>query len=443
MGDLSESKSQDTYTNRFGAIMSMVGMCVGMGNVWKFPYMVGTYGGGAFIIAYLICMFVIVIPLAIMECGFGKGIKKGLMSAYEQILKNKVLGKIIGGIFSFLLFSMNFFYIIVVGASLYFAFACARRLWKTVPADQIYDDLMIHQPILVLLSIFLILATGFIVARGVSGGIEKISKIMIPLMFLFFIIAIIFSIFSVDNIAKGYDYYLNPNFSALKDPKLWAITMGQALFSIGVGPGSIFVYGSHLKEKSDVTMTMTTVCLLDCCVAILAGMAIIPSCIGMGLNPKSGSKLIFVVLPAMFERLPFGNIIGLLVFLAIFFAGFSSAIAQLEVAVSTFSDGLKWSRKKAVLIFVGINIICSVIAVYNGNFYNFWNNFSGNFAFIITASIGAVLYGYAYGVEKIRVDYLNPFSDVKVGRWFTKYVQFVAIPVMLLIMINSLVSLIG
>lgn len=433
-----ETVSDSSYAGRFGAIMSMAGMCIGMGNVWRFPYMVGQYGGGSFIVAYLACVLIVVLPLALVECGLGKGLGKGLMQAFEVSLKSKRAGKAIGGIFSISYFTMNFFYYIVVAASVYFAYSCITSEWNRVEPQLIYDNLNDNKLLVAIIAAALVLISAWILAKGVSAGIEKVSKVMIPLMFLFFIVAIFFGIFRIKGIAAGYNWYIQPELSVLAKPDVWVAAMGQALFSVGVGPGCVLVYGSHLKKTSDVTITMTTVCLLCACVGVIVGMAIIPACIAMGLQPDAGSQLIFVVLPTLFSKFPGGALIGALVFIAIFFAGLSSAIAQTEVIVATFVDGFNWSRKKAVYIFSAVNVIAAVLAAYSLSFYNFWNDFAGNYGFIVTAGIGAIVYGYIFGVESIRANFLNPSGDVRIGKWFTAYTKVIAIPIMLLIMLNSI-----
>lgn len=418
--------------------MSMAGMAIGMGNVWRFPYMVGQYGGGAFVIAYLICAVLIVCPLAIIECGIGKGTGKGMVGVFTQGLKNSKLGKVFGVVFAGGYLTMNFFYFIVVGAAAYFIYSSATSEWNRVPTDMIYNNMIANKPMMAIISVVLVLLMIYIVARGVDSGIEKMSKYMMPLMFLFFIIAILFGIFCIDGIGEGYNWYLQPDFTMLKRPDVWVAAVGQACFSIGVGPGCVLIYGSHLGKNSDVTLNMLTVGILDTCVGVLAGMAIIPACIGMGLTPESGSGLIFIVLPTLLSQIPGGAILGILVFAAIVFAGFSSAIAQFEVIVATFTTDFNWERKKATFVFGAVNVVAAAIAAYSFSFYDFWNNFSGNYVFIVTAGIGAIVYVYVIGAEKIRTRYLNPSSDIRVGKWFSSYVKFVAAPIMIIMMINSL-----
>mgnify|MGYP002519144953 CR=1 FL=1 len=430
-----------SFASRFGAIMSMTGMCVGMGSVWRFPYMVGQYGGGSFIVAFVICMLAIVLPLAIIECGIGKGMGKGMIGVFTDGLKNGVAGKIFGAVFSLGYYSMNFFYYVVLTASVFFIYSSAVGEWNTTPPEEIYASFSQHSTVIAVISVILVAATIFVIMKGVDAGIEKLSKIMIPLMFLFFIAVIFFCVFCIDGIEEGYNWYLQPSLTALKNPEIWMAALGQALFSVGVGPGCVLIYGSHLQKNSDVTLSIATVCMLTCSVGVIVGMAMIPACIAMGLNPESGSMLIFVIIPTLLSRIPFGRFVGVLLFAAIFFAGFSTALAQTEIAVSTFATDLKWGRKKASLIFGGINVVAAIWAAYSMGFYNFWNDFSGNYLFIITAGIGAIVYIYIIGAEKVRRNYLNPSSDIRLGRWFSKYVQFLAAPVMVFVMINSLVPI--
>ena len=217
----------------------------------------------------------------------------------------------------------------------------------------------------------------------------------------------------------------------------------QALFSIGVGPGCVLIYGSHIAKRDDVTVSLTSVCLLDTSIATIAGMAMIPACIAMGLNPEAGSGLIFIILPTLFSQLPLGSVIGFLVFAAIFFAAITSAIAQLEIPVATFMHGFGWTRAKATAIIGIITLICAIISAISTGFLDFWSNFSGNYGFIVTAGIGSIVYGWVYGVDKIRTNTLNAVGDVPLGKWYTNWVKYIAIPILIIIMANSLFPFLG
>ena len=433
----------ESYKSKFGGIMSMAGMAIGLGNVWRFPYMVGEFGGGAFVFAYLICVVLVVIPCAIMEAGYGKLTSKGIMEAYEAALKKKILGKILGGLSALFYGSQNFFFMAVIATSVYFMYVCTTGMWNRVPATEIYDSSLSNYGIMFVLVIALTLAMGFIVIKGVGSGIEKISKVFIPLMFLFLALVVIVTPFVIDNIGIGYDFYLNPDFSALLKPSIWVAAMGQACLSVGLGPGCLLIYGSHIDKDEDATLSAVNVCLLDSAVAVLAGMAIIPACVALGLDPESGARLIFVVLPAVFEQIPMGNLIGLFMMLAIFFAGFTTATAQMEVPVVTFMHGFKLSRFKVTAVVTILTIICGCISVYNEAFLTFWSTLAGNYAFLITAAMGCITWGWIYGVDRIRTESLNPSGDVQLGRWYTVWTKYVAIPLLLFVLLNSLFPFFG
>ncbi|MDR1796540.1 MAG: sodium-dependent transporter [Clostridiales Family XIII bacterium] len=438
---VASSAEANTYKGRLGGILSMVGMCVGLGNMWRFPYLCGQNGGGAFVFAYILCLIVVVIPLALVEAAYGKGIRGGIMDAFNAALKNEKAGKVIGGIFSVLYSTMNFYFIAIMGTCLYFIYASARSLWNTVPAEEIYPQSLENMPLMVSMGVILTILVGVIVYRGASKGIEKVSNIMMPLMFLFFAIVIILAAVTIPGIGAGYDFYLNPDWSALGNFDVWVAAMGQALFSVGVGPGCVYIYGTYFKKKDDMTVNITTVCVWDTIAALLAGMAIIPACIALGHDPESGARLIFIVWPSLLSNLPLGNVFGILVFTGIFVAGITSAVAQMVVAVETFSSGLKFDRKKVSIIATAITLVGVVISVYSEYFLNFFSDLSGNYGFIVTAGIGSVVYVYVYGVRKIRENFINPSSDVKLGPWFDFLVRFIAVPIMVVIMINSIVPI--
>lgn len=430
---------RENWASRFGLLMAMAGMAIGLGNVWRFPYLVGYYGGGPFVFAYLVSLLLIVVPLGVVEAAFGKGIQGGTLTAWTAIAKNSKVGNLVGGIFASGYATMNFFYMSVLAGSLYFIYAFAKDMKSQMDPSIIYDYMKSDDTtIFMILTVVGTIALIYILYKGIVSGVEAVSKFMIPALFVIFLIIIIFALFTVPNIAEGYNYYLNPDFEKLASLRLWKDAVGQALFSVGVGPGCILVYGSHIKRDEDVTLSFTTVAVLDTAAALLAGFAIIPTCVALGLDPQSGSGLIFMVLPAALAQIPMGNFLGILAMLAIFFAGFTSAIAQAEVAVTSFSDAFHWNRKKTVLGIGVVTLIMGVICVYSQSQFDFWNNFAGNYVFIITAGLGAIGYNYVYGTKKIRTEYINPGSEIQLGAWFDPLVKFVCVPLMLVVMVDSL-----
>ena len=440
--NMEQVKKRENWSSRFGMLMSLAGMAIGLGNCWRFPYLVGAYGGGAFVVAYLICLLVIVVPLGLLEAGIGKGLQGGNIDAWRAILKNRTGGNIVGAGFSIAYAVMNFFYMSVTATAVYFMYVFATGLTSREAPELIYDNLNSTTNPLLILTIIVTLLLIFIIYLGVVNGVEKASKIFIPAIFVIFLIIIVFAAVSIPGIAEGYNFYLNPDWSQLARFDLWKTALGQALFSVGVGPGCVLVYGSHIKKSDDCVLGFLTVAILDTCAALLAGFAIIPTCVALGLNPESGSGLVYIVLPKALSQIPMGNVLGVLVMFAIFFAAMSSAIAQMQIAITSFEDGFGWNHKFTVLLCGVITFIMACVCVVNKAQFDFWNNFAGNYAFIVCAAIGGVGYTYIFGVKKVR-EFLNEGAWIHIGSWFEPLVKFVACPLMLIIMIDSLFPFLG
>ena len=433
---------RENWGSRFGAIMAMAGMGIGLGSVWRFPYLVGENGGGAFVFAYLIVLLAIVLPLTIVEMGMGKGIGKGVIDTYTRVFSNQQIGTILGGASVLLYLAMNFFFLAILGICGYFMYVCAFSLWETIPPAQIYDHLMGETWTMFILFLIICFYTSYVIWRGIGEGIEKVSKVMVPGIFVCFAITIIYTAFQVPNISAGFDFYLNPDFSKLTSLKVWIAAIGQALFAVGVGPGCVLVYGSHLGKKSDVSLNAVNLCMLVLCAGLIAGMAIIPPAIAFGLDPASGSKLIFVVIPTLLSQIPFGNILGLFIFSAIFFAAITSAFAQLEVPVTTFMDRFNLSRGTVTIAMTILTLVCSIPAIFDEKVRIFWEDVSGNYGFTVTAGIGAICFCWIYGVRKVRDEFVNPTSDFQLGQRFDFWTKYVAAPVMMFILVNSLFGIV-
>ena len=432
-------EKRESWASRFGLLMSLAGMAIGLGNVWRFPYLVGYWGGGAFVLAYLVCLLLIVIPLGIIEAGFGKGIQGGTIDAWTTILKNSKLGKLIGSIFCVGYTTMNFYFMTVLAGTIWFMYSFATDMKSDMDPAVMYDYMNTEQAIpLTVIAVLIMAFVIFVLYKGIQDGIEAVSKVMIPGLFVIFAIIIVFALIFVPNIAEGYNFYLNPDFSVLAQPRMWKEAAGQALFSVGVGPGCILVYGSHIKRDADSNVSFFTVAMLDTCAALIAGFAIIPTASALGLDMQSGAGLIFIVLPAALAQIPFGNLLGILAMIAVFFAGITSAFAQMEVCVTSFVDGYRMNRKKVILVVGAITMIFVIWSSLDTGTFDFWNNFSGNYVFIVTAGLGAIGNNYIFGTRRVLDEYANPGSEIKLGHWFVYLVKIVSVPLMIIVMADSL-----
>lgn len=436
-------EKRENWASKFGMIMAFAGMAIGIGNCWRFPYLVGQYGGGSFVLAYLILMLIIVVPLALIEAGIGKGLQGGCIDAWRVILKNKTAGTFIGGAFSISYAMENFFAIVVTSQALYYAIMFISGKTASSDVDILYENMLTNYVPLLAICVVVTLAVVAVVILGVVKGIENVCKYFIPLIILIFAMVTLVSAFTVPGISAGYNFYLAPDWSKFFTFDLWKAALTQALFSIGVGPGCVLVYGSHCKKKDDIVLSMLTVCMLDMSAALLAGFAIIPTCIAMGLDPQSGAGLLFKVLPAALAKIPGGAIMGMLAMLAVFFAQFTSDIAQMETAITSISDGCKVKRMPVIIVTAVITLIMVIACTVSKSQFALWNNIIGNYAFLITAAIGGFFYCYIFGIKKIRTQYINEGASVKLGRYFDLLVMAIAMPLMIIIMLDSLFPFLG
>ncbi|WNV58880.1 sodium-dependent transporter [Oscillospiraceae bacterium NTUH-002-81] len=426
-------ESRDVFKNRFGMILSMAGLAIGLGNCWRFPYLCAKWGGGAFVFAYLVGVVGLVAPLAIVEVAMGKGTQKGLVDTYALTFKNKPAGYVLGSVSAFGQWAQNFYYVAIMSAIVYFAVGCGTSIWNRVAPDQIYDSLRGNKPLSIGLYVVLLGILLYTGVKGISKGIEKISNIMVPALFILFIITFVVTVATTPGIVDGLNYYLNPDFSQLANPGLWVAAVGQALFSIGVGPGALLVYGSHIKEHGEITVSVLTICAMDTCAGLLAGLCIIPACIAFGIDPQSGSSLIFKVLPVVFQKMPAGTIVGLLLFVGMFFAAFTSACSNQETAVTSYSDAFHMSRAKVVAIMGVINLAFGIPCLFSNGWESAWQLITSDFFFMPATVLGGIAYAWVFGVKKIRENQIDPDSDIKLGSWFDTWVKFIAVPIMVLL----------
>ena len=298
-----ELQDREQWTSRIGFILASAGMAIGMGNIWKFPYLVGKYGGGAFVLAYLILVIAIAIPLLMLEAAIGKKVQKGAMDAHAFATGNEKLGTITGGFGALIGACVNFTYCAIIGYSVYYIYVALTAKWTVMGTEEIFAQFLGNRAILTLVFVFVVLVTGFVVSRGVVKGVERACKIMIPTIFVAFGVMLVRTL-TLPNVAAGLNFYMAPDFSALADPNVWFIALGQAFFSVGVGPGFLIAYGSRLKPDDDIALNMTTIAFLDTSIALLAGFALIPAVIALGFDPKAGAELIFIIIPAIFQSYP-------------------------------------------------------------------------------------------------------------------------------------------
>lgn len=333
------------WGSKFGFIMAAAGSAVGLGNIWRFPYITGQNGGGAFVMVYIMCVLLIGVPLLFTEMGLGRFTKKSTIGAFKDTGANKVwmgAGAILALGVSFFVLS---YYGVIAGWTIGYIF---KMLTGTTAGFDAFAANGVAS--ISLLGVFMLM-TIVIVLGGVSGGIEKAAKILMPILFgLIFVVAI--RSLMLDGAMAGVEFYLKPDFSKITPNSILA-ALGQAFFSMSIGWGIMITYGSYLSKDSNLVESGVWVGFMDTAIALLAGFMIFPAVFAFGKSPEAGPTLVFQVLPDIFNSMPGGNIIGALFFLLLLVAALTSSISMLEVPASYFIDEKKWSRKKSAWV-VGI-----------------------------------------------------------------------------------------
>lgn len=328
----------DRWTSRRAFILAAVGSAVGIGNIWRFSSVVGQNGGGAYLVPYIISIALFAVPLMVLEFAVGRGMGRDVVSAF-MATKSRLrrLGWVIPVMLTFLLS----YYLVITGWTLAYA------IYSIAGMDvQFADFTSSLWPILSFLISALV--AGAVVSLGVRGGIEKISKLLIPVVFVILFVMLLYSM-TLSGFAEGLAFLFTPDFSVLGDPLIWSAAFGQAFFSLSVGFGILLTYGAYIQRDVDLVRSTGMVAVADLAVALLAGMVIFPIVFTLGLSPTLGTELAFTTLPLAFEQLPLGRLLSVLFFSLLFFAALTSAISMLEVDVTVLMNRTRWSRRRTAL----------------------------------------------------------------------------------------------
>ena len=410
--------SRDSFGSRFGALVAMAGSAVGLGNLWRFPYLVGENGGAAFIIVYILLSFLICLPIFISEFVIGRRSQKNAYAAFRDLSGGSAWRWV--GLFTIIVPLVVLSYYSVIGGwsvdyllkSAAFTFESASQsAMSTMFSDFVsstWGPLLAHTGFL--------LVTTLIVVVGIKDGIEKFSKIMMPLLFFIVISIAIYSL-TLPGAQKGVEYLFNPDFSKI-DAKACAAALGQAFFSLSLGFGTIMTYASYVDKKENIMFQSTATAVSDLMFALIAGVAIMPAVFAFGLNPQSGPGLVFETLPFVFGQMPAGGFVAILFFVALLVAALTSSISMLEVAVAYLVEEKKFSRVAACALLFGIcwvvGALCSLsfgplshIKIDGGNIFDFFDNLSSN----ILMTLGSLLTVLFVGWRLKKTDVYDEFTN--------------------------------
>lgn len=354
-------KKRDAWSSRAGFILASAGSAVGLGNLWKFPYVVGKNGGGAFVLVYLAIMFTVGLSVVIAEIVLGRATHKNVVGAYRQLDKRFSHAGLLCVITAFGVIS---FYSAVGGWTTKYMFTYIFTGLKNTTPEAYYQSFMSSSWQTVLFQWLFMLATAVIVYKGIAHGIERASKMIMPILLLILIILAVRSM-TLPNAMEGVKFFLMPDFSKLT-AKTVLYAMGQVFFSLSVGCGTLITYGSYMKPSENIPKTATFIPFIDTFIAMLGGFAILPAVFAFGLEPGEGPGLTFQTLPHVFANLPGGRIFGALFFVLLFFAAVTSSISMLEILVTYLTEEKQLSRKKAVLLLTAIILVLGLPCALSG-----------------------------------------------------------------------------
>ena len=374
------------WSSRWIFILAATGSAVGLGNIWRFPYLAGENGGGAFVLVYLFCVVMMGIPIMMAEILLGRRGRKSpvntmhTLAAEEGLNSNWYLLGWLGVIAGFIILS---YYSVIAGWTIAFIFKTGMGDFVGLNADQttaIFSELISNPVVLLFWHTIFMFLTIYIVSRGVKSGLEQAVKFLMPALFILLLIMVAYAM-STEKFFDGLSYLFIPDFDSLADKNLFSDVflpaLGQAFFSLSIGMGAIMIYGSYLSKESSITFNCFVIALADTSVAILAGVAIFPIVFTYGLEPSGGPGLIFISLPIAFGQMPFGTFFGSLFFILLMFAAWTSSISLLEPAVSWFVENRNMTRIKAAYIAGFIAWFLGLLTVLSFNHWAFEFTFAG------------------------------------------------------------------
>ncbi|EEZ41171.1 sodium-dependent transporter [Photobacterium damselae] len=441
---------REQWGSRAGFILAAVGSAIGLGNIWRFPYMAYENGGGAFFIPYLFAMLTAGIPFMIMEFTLGHKLRSAAPRAFA-----KLGGKYewLGWFQVFIAAVIAVYYVAVIGWAISYLGFSFKQSWGSDTNAFFFSEYLKlgeHSPsqlggfqLHIAIPMMIAWAITFAaIYSGVKGGIERASKIMMPLLFIM-VLGLITRVVFLPGALDGLNYLFQPDFSKILDAKVWSAAYGQIFFTLSVGFAIMIAYSSYLPSKSDINNNAFMTVLINCGFSITAGVLIFAVLGYMAQEQakpltevvSAGVGLAFVTIPAAINLLPAPYILGPLFFLALVVAGLSSHISIIEAVTSAVIDKLNWSRKKAAIVVCGTGFIVSMAFATNGGLLllDLVDYFINNVALLSSCLLELLIVGWLVKIADIR-QYANSISDFTISKWFELCIRFIS-PIMLAIIL--------
>ncbi|MDW7616378.1 sodium-dependent transporter [Peribacillus simplex] len=444
---------QEQWTSKLGFILAAAGSAIGLGAIWKLPYMTGENGGGVFFLLFILFTLLIGAPILIAEFTIGRNAQKDAISAYKYIAPGKpwvLIGY--GGVVASIIL-LSFFSVVGGWIISYLARSLTGSLSNLTQTEygNFFNAIISNPYETVIAQLLFMVLTIWVVQGGVSKGIEKANKYMMPSLFILFIILLIRSL-TLDGAMEGVKFFLKPDFSALTGETI-LLALGQSFFALSVGVSVMVTYASYLSKKEDITKSAFSVVGLNIFISLLAGLVIFPAVFALGFSPSSGPGLVFVVLPAVFNEMALGGIFMAIFFILLLFATLTTAFSILEIVVAAMIKGDTAKRKKAswiagsVVFLIGIPSalsfgVLSDVKIFNLSIFDLADYLTSN----IALPVGALFISLFIGYQMKRIEVQKEFeTGADSGRSLFKLWYFLIryiVPIMIILVFLNSINLI-
>lgn len=439
--ELQIKDNREQFKSNFGFIMAVAGSAVGLGNIWRFPYITGVHGGGAFVMIYLVSILVIGVTIALTEMAIGRHGGSDVVEAYGQYNRKFKIPGYLSMIAVTVLLS---FYNIIGGWSIYYFIQTISGKLIGLSSAQVeatFGNFVINSPQVALFTIIYLAINTMVIIKGITEGIEKVSSIVMPALLVLLIVLVIRSV-TLPGAKDGIIWYLKPDFSKVTGSTFVA-AVGQAFFTLSLGSGAMATYASYFSKDESLPKATYSVVVADTIVVLLAGLAILPAVFAFGVSPGEGPGLVFVTLPSVFGQMPFGTFFAAIFFVFFFLAALTSSISMLEVSVTYIIENTNIKRKKAAIIMsivvmlLGIPPLMSFggwshVEIFGLGLFDLYDYFVSNISMPLVGLAGALVICWVWDkqVAKDEVTSNGKFEFKLFNIWYnvTKYI----VPILLI-----------
>ena len=447
-------EKRERFSSRLGFILISAGCAIGLGNVWRFPYITGKYGGAAFVLIYLIFLIILGMPIMAMEFAVGRASRKSAARSFHVLEPKGTKWHIEGYLAMLGNYLLMMFYTTVGGWMISYIFKIASGSFQGLAPDQVggvFNDMLASPGSMTFWMVVAVLLAFGICSMGLQNGVERITKIMMSFLLIILIVLCIRSV-TLPGASAGLQFYLIPDFGKIVKNGLGEVifaAMGQAFFTLSLGIGAMAIFGSYISRDRTLMGESVNICILDTIVALMAGLVIFPACFAFGVDPGEGPGLVFVTLPNIFNQMTAGRLWGTLFFIFMSFAALSTIIAVFENIISFGIDLWGWTRKKSVLVNLVLILVLSLPCVLG---FNVWSGIAPLGAgstiqdledFIVSNNLlplGSLLYllfctsRYGWGWDNFIAE-ADAGKGIKFPKWARFYVSYILPLIVLFILV--------